>query len=66
MTDLDTYLADYVGPEGSGIRAFLIDPGCIEHEPGARRIDLLLGQASRLDEQRLAQSTPPVGSRTTT
>jgi hypothetical protein len=48
-----------VGSEGSGTLAFLIDPECIEHLPGARRIDFLFGLAGRLDEQ-LAQSTPPV------
>jgi putative hydrolase of the HAD superfamily len=49
----DTYLADYVGPERSGIRAFLIDPARIEHVPAAHRIDSLAKLASHLDQQGL-------------
>jgi len=46
-----TCLADYVGPERSGIRAFLIDPECIDDVPGTRRIDSLFRLAGHLDEQ---------------
>lgn len=49
----DTYLADYVGPERAGIRAFLIDPEHHEDVPGAHRIDALATLAGHLDDQRL-------------
>jgi putative hydrolase of the HAD superfamily len=39
----DTHPADHVDPEGSGIRAFLIDPERSERVPGSRRIAWLFG-----------------------
>lgn len=50
----DTYLADYVGPEGLGIRAFLIDPNNHAQVPRSRRIDSLLNLPHRLKEQSLS------------
>jgi putative hydrolase of the HAD superfamily len=44
----DSYLADYVGPERVGIRAFLIDPGCVSPVPERRRIDTLADLEERL------------------
>ncbi|MHB1489368.1 MAG: HAD family hydrolase [Cellulomonas sp.] len=44
----DSYLADYVGPERTGIRAFLIDPDRVAPVPEPRRIDTLADLAGRL------------------
>lgn len=46
----DTYLADYVGPESLGIRAFLIDPDSKAQVPGSRRIDSLFSLIGRLKD----------------
>ncbi|QTE30937.1 HAD family hydrolase [Pengzhenrongella sicca] len=45
----DTYLADFVGPQRHGIRAFLIDPRRLARVPESRRLDSLAALAGRLD-----------------
>ncbi|OIQ95635.1 phosphoglycolate phosphatase [mine drainage metagenome] len=44
----DSYLAEYVGPERTEIRAFLIDPDRVAPVPEPRRIDTLADLAGRL------------------
>lgn len=48
----DSYRPDFVGPEGVGIRAYLIDPGRLAPVPGPRRLASILDLPDRLAAHR--------------